>query len=288
MLCRVDWISFTAQADTAKDATTEAPWRQALAGVGRLNPGLRKWLEAEGQFQDGGGRAPFKKSLRIQNCGVTIFYGHKKNLVLCEISGQGCQRLRELNGEEKTLEKVKNHLTRIDIAVDWLTDVTPMAFAELRDGNRFKSGGVLNSETGDTVYVGSRMSDRYARVYKYKPPHPRSHMLRCEMVLRDEQASAAAAYILEHGLQSAANSIGAVFGWSHELWTKESDDSEALKAYRPVDRGGGTVRWLHTQVLPAIERLLEEGQQQSVNEFVAKIAKISYDYSQRSTGTHEG
>jgi DNA relaxase NicK len=288
MLHRVDWISFTIQADTAPTAPNDPLWMSALRGVGRASPGLRKWLEAEGQLEDGNGRAPFQKSLRASNCGVMIFYGHKKNLVLVEISGRGCERLRELNGMDVLLKRVASRVTRLDVAVDFLTDVTPEVFAAARDNERFKSGSTLTSESGTTVYVGSQKSNRYARVYRYNPPHPRANFLRCEMIVRDEDAKQTAQFIVDNGVEAASFALGKAYAWTHPLWQQVGATDEELAAYRPPDRGSNTVYWLFHQVLPACEKLLENGQQDAVEQFIASLATMCYDHSQRSNATRNG
>lgn len=285
MYTRVDWISFTFQADTSHDPRPGEEWKTAVKGITRCCVGLRKWLDAEADWSDGAGRAPFQKSLRASNIGVSLFYGHKKNLVLCEISGVGCQRLLELNAITTVLSKVAERVTRLDIACDFKTDVKPVDFAALRDTGRFKTYSEMTSQTGDTVYVGARSSDRYARVYRYNPPHPRSDFLRCEFVARDEQAKELAQYIVTNGVGQAAIALGTPFGWSHPLWLNAANEDVEELEYRQTARGGNTVHWLYAQVLPAVEKLIANSQREDVEQFVAALNDLVYTEAQRNQTT---
>lgn len=277
MITRIDWISFTIPGGEPDPTATNPGWAVALLALSNVSKGLRRLFEHEGTVLDGAGRAPFKASLRNQEIGISVFYGHKKNLVLVEISGLGCETLRRFDGEQKLLSAAHDRLTRLDIACDFESGVSPAEFSSQRATDRFTSGAHMTSETGETVYVGSRTSDRYARVYRYHPPHPRSNFLRCEMVLRDEQARLTAQTLLTEPLDIVAQRVGLAFGWSHPLWGSTSSALEKLSASRPVDRGGGTVRWLFTQVLSAISKLINEGHRDTIIEFVAEIASMLYD-----------
>jgi DNA relaxase NicK len=141
-----------------------------------------------------------------------------------------------------------------------LTDCAPDEFCALRDGKRFKSFGEIKSETGHTVYIGSRSSDRYARVYRYTEPHPRAHLLRSEFVLKGEQAKLAARELLAVGVDLYAARLGNSFGWKHKVWLPNEWSVEEAKAWRPDREAGNTVRWLYSQVAPALIKLHREGQ----------------------------
>lgn len=277
-MAHIDWLSFTFQAVPDVSGGGEAPWREAVNGMLAADPDLAEALGTIPDLGEGSGRAPFRASLRSSSAGVSLFFGHKTGLCLVEFSGQGCQWLRDQDKLFHALEMHHDRVTRIDIAHDWETDASPGDFAALRDEGRFKSLGDFQSASGHTVYVGSRTSERYARVYRYHPPHPRAHLLRLEVVVKKDAAKALAQYILAHGVYSAYLSLGEGFKWGHQLW-RDLPDVEAPKMiWRPRERGGSTLRWLYNQVTPAIRKTLEAGDVEGVKAWLTEAIHLLYDY----------
>jgi len=118
---------------------------------------------------------------------------------------------------------------------------------------------MMNSDTGETCYIGSKQSERFARVYRYFPPHPRAHLLRVEMVFRRDYAKQVAATLVEHGVSSVAKSAGKVFGWAHPIWDVDSAVEVDISVTSPEKNAGKTVSWLVRSVAPAIQRLIADG-----------------------------
>lgn len=123
-------------------------------------------------------RAPYNAAMLRADHGATVFAHQMLGHGLVEVGGIGMDTLGGVEAEIEMLYHVRQRLTRVDIACDIFCDVQPDAFCSLRDGARFKSWGEQKSESGHTIYVGSRTSDRYARVYRYYEPHPRHQFLR--------------------------------------------------------------------------------------------------------------
>lgn len=204
-------------------------------------------------FVPGPGRTPYASSFRSE--GVTLFVaGPDGSLV--EISGKGCAALspKSILALIATLQET---ITRIDLALDLETTVDPKSFAEHTDGSPFAVSGHRASQHGVTYYVGSQKSDRYARVYRYFPPHPRHKLLRIEYVFRRHNARIVVEQILKHGLQATIESAGGLFCWSHPAYTL--DWREPIPAYKREKRSGSTVYWFYAQVVPAIKRLILTG-----------------------------
>lgn len=224
-------------------------------------------------MKPGNGRAPFNKSWFWQDRGITYFYSDTLPYSLIEITGVGCEVLTRNESILKLIKDWSHRLTRIDIAVDFVTDIDPLTFARERNLNKFPSGAEMKSEQGVTCYVGSRKSDRYARVYKYNPPHPRSNTLRCEMVCKDEKAKMAGLSIVRDGLLSVTRSLGEVFVWQHPLWDFDEDvQLSDLKSVSETHQGN-TERWLLTSVMAAIEKLQKRG----ADDFIVYFLDQVYD-----------
>jgi hypothetical protein len=233
---------------------------------------LAKWLLAQRKgMSEGKGRAPFSKSYHHEQNGWTYFYSDTHPYCLLEITGRGCAKAAEKGDLMGMMKDWHDRITRIDIACDFATDVTPIEFARMRDTKRFSSGSEMTSDTGDTCYVGSRKSDRYARVYKYKKPHPRAGLLRTEMVCKGDKAQAAASGIVSDGLLSVTRALGEVFVWTHPLWTFDNE-TQASDISIPSDtHQGNTERWLLTQVTAAIEKLYKKGGEELIVYFLNQV-----------------
>lgn len=204
-------------------------------------------------------RAPYTDAWTLADAGITLFAGISLNHCCVEISGSGCERLIQKGLLEKIVGAVANRVTRIDIASDIEAEVSPEQFVSVRSHSRMRSGGKQYSSSGETEYVGSRSSDRFARVYRYKKPHPRAHLLRVEHEFHRDYAKKVAHEILNSSLQAIAASAGQAFGWSHEVWDITPDESVDLSIVHAERNAGKTVFWLVNSVAPAFKRLCDAG-----------------------------
>lgn len=194
--------------------------------------------------------------------GFRIFWGGHDTL-LAVLTGRGCKNvdtiayIKRMMSDEGMWSFVR--LTRLDIACDYDTDITPFdAVSKWRINARIKTRNVNNSQSGQTFYVGHKSSDRFCRVYRYHPPHPRSKSLRVEFEFHKNVAEKVLKPVL-----LGQRTIGDVY---HTAWSKtfhESPDSEfkEVDISRSSERNdASTVVWLHKQVVPALARLLDSGE----------------------------
>jgi len=265
MRTHIDWLTFTMTPrygtfdnegmSTGEDyaAAIEAAWHatfdiETLAGA---FSGV--WEKQEKS------RAPYSDCWANRDSGITLFAGIALNHCCVEISGTGCEKLIQENLLAQVLGAVANRITRIDIACDIETQITPTEFVSALKHKRMRSGGHQFSSSGETQYVGSRKSDRFARVYRYNKPHPRAHLLRIEHVFHKENAKRVAAAIVESGIESVSVSAGIAFGWAHEVWEPEKIDPVDISVVSVERNVGATVFWLVTSVSPAFKRLCDSG-----------------------------
>lgn len=204
-------------------------------------------------------RAPYQHAYTDGELGVSIFASPTLTHFCVEVSGQGCERLIELGAMNEVLTSIHERCTRIDIACDIETEVRPMAFVDQLAHGRMRSSGYQKSSTGETVYVGSQKSDRYARVYRYNAPHPRSHLLRVEHVFRRDNAKSVAFQCIGNNMEQVAIASGRAFGWAHPAWITAEDNGCDISAIRERGRNGNTVYWLVNQCAPAFKRLVQDG-----------------------------
>jgi hypothetical protein len=255
----VDWISFTFSMELEQKSMAFELWGRVSQMLAAKHPLVDRLVVQGHEWTPRQGRAPYNAAMQRADNGVMVFANQRIDNALMEISGIGCDALGGIDNELLLLKEVQERLTRIDIAVDIYTEVRPDEFANQRNEGHFKAWSEAVSASGHTVYVGSKHSDRYARVYRYNAPHPRSAFLRVEHVLKAEQARAGASVIGSSGIHSLVAQLGNTFGWQHSVWTPEEDTAEALAAWRPERRQGKTVAWLYAQVLPAIAKLHRDG-----------------------------
>lgn len=262
----IDWISISLPISSLINQSGAGGEFSLSSVFHQEYPILTDHIERYPDVTLGKGRRPFTRSFHSALGGFTAFYSPTLPYSLIEFTGEGCRQLRRSEQLSNIIRDFRDNITRIDIATDIETNTRPTDFALMRDSKRFKSFGVEKSESGETYYVGSKTSDRFARVYRYEPPHPRAHLLRVEVVLRDDNAKMIARELGRSSLSSIVSSLGNTFGWSHPVWNEKRNDAPMRAAPRDVGQGK-TERWLFTSVIPAIERLLAEGSDKVVAEF---------------------
>lgn len=216
-------------------------------------------------------RAPYTDSWRDAEGGISLFAS--PNLVHCcvEISGQGCERLIGMGKMDTILRAARERVTRIDIAVDIETSTMPHEFVKETSHERMRTSGQVISDTGETCYVGSQKSERYARVYRYNKPHPRAHLLRVEHVFRKAYAKKVAEALATGDIQQITKSSGDAFGWCHQDWKVGTVDGADISVVKERGGSGGTIFWLVHSVAPAFKKLVETGAISSPEEFLKQF-----------------
>jgi hypothetical protein len=204
-------------------------------------------------------RGFYSTRIRHEISGVAISFGTVNSHLFCELSGRACNNFDAIDALDPLINATKDKCSRIDFAVDIATECDPEHFCTKRGGNSFKSNGTIVSPSGKTCYLGSRKSERMARVYRYAPPHPRSGFLRVEAEYKGDAAKAAASHFTETDIRTACVDAHKPFGWLHDDWNTEGDAGEkiAYTAYRPSN--ASTVRWLYGDVITALRKAIQEG-----------------------------
>lgn len=246
---RIDWLSVSVPGDGVH--------RSQRSILPRIRDIVHEYTGEDLDDEPTNGRA--FQQFRIPGDGVTAFYSLQGDVTI-EISGMGCERLHRQSNlwavVDRAVQSAK--ITRFDHATDILTPTAPKAFALKRSNNAHKTYSHAVSESGETYYVGSRKSDRFCRVYRYNPPHPRSDLLRIEHVFRRAYAHSVAKDWLKIGDDEFAARAGKIYGWEHETWTP---DTETKLSYTRPSRGNvNTILWLYSSVAPAVAKLVTSGE----------------------------
>lgn len=204
-------------------------------------------------------RAPYKDTWIDTENGLSLYASPSLTHSCIEISGAGCERIIKLGAMELLISCIMERITRIDIACDIETDIMPEQFVATLAHERMRSTGIINSDTGQTCYIGSKQSERFARVYRYFYPHPRWNLLRVEHVFRRDYAKSVARAIMENSLMEVASASGQAFGWNHPEWQPGTGLTPDIGIVQGEKNAGKTVSWLVRSVAPAFRRLVYEG-----------------------------
>lgn len=255
----IDWLSFTVPMDVEQLGFGFQIWDRVGRSMEQTFPLAKRAFIDGYEWTPRQGRAPYNAASQRSDNGVMAFAHQRISNALFEVGGKGLDALGSFEAELAVASEVKSRLSRIDIAVDIFCETRPDEFAKQRSNDKFRSWSETVSESGHTIYVGSRTSDRYARVYRYNSPHPRSQFLRVEHVLKAEQARIAVESIEATGIDTFVAMLGNTFGWSHADWSPAEDTSESIAAWRPERRQGKTVAWMYGTVFPCLVQLMRDG-----------------------------
>jgi hypothetical protein len=255
----VDWFSFTLPSqmvlyEAFSDGLANAYRSMAEGG---FTEALLSLHQGEWEFFSGNGF--YHTRIMDSASKLSISWGDINPTIFIECTGVTCQCLRNASLLGATISQFRERATRIDLTADINTDTTPSTFVSARVGVRFLSTSQIVSPTGETQYVGSWKSDRFARVYRYNSPHPRSKNLRVEHVLKGKWAKEAANSISEKGLKSTLISCSLPFGWAHPDWRPDMM-VEKISLTKNHDRDGASrLRWLNNSVAPSLKRAIQDG-----------------------------
>jgi len=259
MDAKIDYLSFTLPVNLSGAGHSDHIYDEInWALEGRILTGFRNLLTM-GNPTINKPRGRYGTGLRWEANNVNLWWGGSANHTLIEVSGVGCQLLRDSNTLLETVHCVQDRCTRLDIAADIVTPTTPREFVTKKLDNRFPITEQHDTETGKTQYAGSRKSDRYARVYVYQPPHPRAGVLRVEHVLRSKFAKVGSAQLLNDGLPMLVSRLGNTFGWQHPDWKPDNVTDGKLRVQRHDKTDAGTLRWAIRAVAPALAKMHRNG-----------------------------
>lgn len=271
METHIDWLSFSVIIGSGGIPEYGWAWEDVQWHIEQfLGADITAYLGGAG-WEVGHGRPPYASSFRSTQRGLTVFWSGKVSHALVEFSGAGMLAIRQAGLETALLIAASQRATRIDIATDIATTVPPFEFAEARKSGRTTSRGSYTSNLGQTEYVGSRQSERFARVYRYKDPHPRSHLLRVEHEVKGDTARAAIAFLLANGVEELQADLGNRFGWCHAIWEPDRQTLSTLALPAKHRESAKTELWLRTQAAKGFKKLVQNGTIQDPAQWLTEV-----------------
>lgn len=267
----LDWLRYTVPVDTRKDEYL--PPHRAFDLSGEILTPYPNYTEVAAMVC---GRADWHSSKPEQRLMVTL-------------TGKDLDRMREMGITDKMLclwvmDVPGLHVTRLDLAIDTNdTRISPQGVLDDWGTERFTTRARTISEIkcfadgnvykGHTVYVGSRSSEQFMRVYdKAAEQGTSDHLTRIELELKSHPAFEALATIARSGLSDAIWAIaGRFFKWANAGWQDLASGSTIKVARLAKPEKSGHQKWVRTVALPAVIEAYRQGDA----EVTMKIKKLT-------------
>lgn len=264
----IDYISLTLPGGALLPWDYEAPG-EGLRGALAL---LLRSKEAAAQFMSTGwvqqnGFSGFRVQYVFADGGCRVLVGHSSGRLMLVLSGGGCAVMAALDksrGGELWKQffqgREQANWTRLDLSIDVPTDLKPNDILHLINPKRTRRVSYDDSDTGDTFYFGSRHSDQYLCVYKFRPPHPRHKTMRFEWRLAGNHAKQAGQALAEpDGLIKLLRGLIQAYGVGYAPVAGHIGTGEtSVLAHQKRERAG-KLRWLLKVCIPALRDALHEG-----------------------------
>lgn len=264
-MAHVDWIGYTLQVPSLTDFPNAALWTQHVCTLVPDYFGFTPHLIGTARRPGAMVGADIGKHSYV--------WFIKSGYMLIEHTGRGCEQLRANDDMLRLLETTADNVSRLDIAVDYDTDQQPADVVTQRDSARQTARSSMVSATGATEYIGSRRSDRYMRIYRYNPPHPRAQFLRLEYVLKKQYAQTAARAIADGiTVDSIATGQRQHYGLYADFILNQEQSGHAIKVEWEARSASKTLQWLYGPVAASMKKLVESGDL-DLDEFLQFLAR---------------
>lgn len=259
MYYKVDYYSFTIPIDAPIERASLEAQSFIINSFLSLGSYLAQWGGNLSAWEVESAKGFYTFRLRHLPTGVTLSWGKVNPHIFVEVSGSACDNLESVDALVPLVRDTCTRCSRIDFAVDIETQTDPVSFSASLKNKAVKSNGHQKSPTGETVYLGGRASENFVRIYRYNPPHPRSHLLRAEVECKGDAAKVAAAYLVATDVKTACLAAHARYDWQHPDWQPDAHSLSKL-AFRHYSRSdASTVKWLYGDVVTALNKAVKNG-----------------------------
>jgi replication initiation factor len=264
----IDWLTATAQ--PGQKAASLFLWGAGLLRTRERehNKPLRQvWQRYSGEL-----------------CGG-VFLGQRADGTVLRLSGDQADRWWK-----STVEKCDN-ISRLDTQVTWTDDTydTERGYEALNSaiyqrrngGHPFKITHTAEYEGGFTLYLGSRASDRFGRLYdKWQESQEECYRnsWRYEIELKSDQALACAKQLATHA-QPAQHVTSTVYNFFRERGVRPpwspGDGQYFRRVHIPPPDDEKRLNWLGQTIVPVIEGLQTRGLGEQVQQLLGGVLRPS-------------
>lgn len=256
---KTDWLSFTVPLASGTASKTEDTRDFLLKVVNHFTDNLLASLFDWRTPEILSGKGFYASLVIDRSTGARFSWGDINSHVFIELTGIACEALRTAGVFHLLLPIIAKRVSRIDLSGDTETELQPehVIGSFYRDNDMTYS--LINTDDGQTVYIGSRKSEKFLRVYRYREPHPRAALLRVEFELKGDRAKQTADEIMSSGIVHTFQQYANGYKWDTDALFDDNWTEGKLKA-RKYDRDkGGALIWILEQVRPALVRAHNEG-----------------------------
>lgn len=266
----IDWLSFTMPYPfldaTAPRMRILGAQETAIDAVCAIHPNFADIAQVWNPTPP---QRPYTDALMDVATGVKVHMARFRRECLITASGQACAQLRMLGAMEAFVIAAADTVTRIDIAHDVKTSWLPSQVLDAGISSRIKTTSVVKSTTGETVYIGSRSSDRCMRVYRYFEPHPRADKLRFELEIKGDLAKATAQQIAVEGVDRVGRGLAEPIAFQSPTVQEWFAGSSATIRTQAHQRNlAKTELWLIKSGGAAFRKLIDKGVIDNPNEWL--------------------
>lgn len=252
----VDWLSYT-----VFWGSPTLPWRKsdlpAAALANRAIGGSELWLETKAR----NGYTSALSAVRMP--GLTVSWNVLRPDMGVHVNYSG-SALREVHIPDVLdfIHANGHRVGRIDIAVDVRAKLAISdLYEQVKRGDAVtdvRKAPSLIISTGETLYVGSRTSEKYLRVYdKAAQTETAGDWTRIELECKGETARGVAGHLQQEGWARIPDIIRAFCDFPQDPgWTMAMSTPSPTLSIPKAERQSDTKSWLMTSVLPSLAREL--------------------------------
>ena len=248
----IDWLRFTVDVDAERN--DYLPPHDVFQTTGELLPSVPNYTENEALLCARVDWNPARPEQRIM---VTM-------------TGADLRRMREHGLTDWYLlsyiaDAPGINVTRMDLAVDTNdTRMSPAGLVEDWSTERFKTRarrideikrkGADGEYAGHTVYIGSRESEQFLRVYdKAAEQGTAGHLTRVELELKQHKAWEALQHIVKNEPEGAIlAAFQRFFRWSNAAWQDIIAGASTTVPALAAPEKNGRLEWIRKVALPAV------------------------------------
>jgi DNA relaxase NicK len=255
---KIDWLSFTVPLPGMTENTSDDTVETMIEFVDLFTEGLLIPVIGRHGWEVVQGGGFYKAVVAQEDTKARLSWGSVNPHVYVEINGVACERIKTCGIFDNLLKLVGSRASRIDVAGDIECDCQPSEMIGNYYSTTRTSKSDIRSSEGQTVYIGSRKSERFLRVYRYRHPHPRSHLLRIEHEQKGAAAKLCIQGILTIGLKATFEQLCNNYHWDDDSWRAADWTEGKFKAARHDTEKANTVLWLLETVAPALVKAHRE------------------------------